>query len=361
MSGTTIAVTGASGLLGQRLLPLLEASPSVGRIVGFDVREPARRTRKLEFRCADVAGTDLKPLLEGVEVVVHLAAVVGCIPDEALMERVNVGGTRRILDAASAVGVRKIVRASSASVYGAWSNNPVPLSEDAPLRPNPGFLPALHDAENERLLGEWRSDHPSSVVTTLRIAPVVGPGAHTMFAAVALGRPPVVVRGATPPVQVVHVDDAASALALAVSLDLDGAFNVAADSWLTHEDAAGLVPRRLVPPLPYEAAERLLAGLWSSGLGEAPPSVLPYLVHPWVVANDRLRAAGWEPRHTNEEAILLGSSGAADHHGALPWVAAVAAVLLGAGGATWWATRRHRRRSFQGRWRARQVSQSGVK
>jgi len=341
MSANTIAVTGASGLLGQRLLPLLEASPAVGRIVGLDVREPARRTSKLEFYSADVAVTDLAPLLAGVDAVVHLAAVTGCISDEDLMEHVNVGGTRRLLEAASATGVRKIVRASSASVYGAWPNNPVPLSEDAPLRPNPGFAPAIQDAENERLLAEWHVDHPGRVVTTLRIAPVVGPGAHTIFAAAATGRPPVVVRGAIPPVQVVHVDDAAAALALAVARDLDGPYNVAADSWLAHEDATGLVARRLVPPLPYEVAERVLAGLWAGGLGDAPPSVLPYLVHPWVVANDQLRAAGWVPRHTNEEAILLGS-GAADSHGALPWVAAVAALLLGAAGATWWAARRRR-------------------
>ena len=343
MSGTTIAVTGASGLLGQRLLPLLDALPGVDRIVGLDVREPARRTSKLEFHCADIAVTDLAPLFVGVDVVVHLAAVTGCISDEELMEHVNVGGTRRILEAASGVGVRKIVRASSAAVYGAWPNNPVPLSEDAPLRPSPGFVPAIHDAENERLLAEWRADHPGCVVTTLRIAPVLGPGAHTIFAAAATGHPPVVVRGAIPPVQVVHVDDAAAALALAVESDLDGAYNVAADSWLAHEDAAGLVPRRLVPPLPYEAAERVLGGLWAGGLGDAPPSVLPYLVHPWVIANDRLRAAGWVPRHTNEEAILLGS-GAADSHGALPWVAAVAALLVGAAGATWWATHRRPRR-----------------
>lgn len=342
MAGTTIAVTGASGLLGQRLLPLLDASGSVDRIVGLDVRDPARRTRKLEFHCVDIATAELKPLLEGVDVVVHLAAVVGCIPDEGLMARVNIGGTRRILEAASTAGVRKIVRASSASVYGAWANNPVPLSETAPLRPNPGFAPALHDAENERLLREWHNEHPSAVVTTLRIAPVVGPGAHTLFATVARGRPPVTVRGATPPMQVVHIDDAAAALAFAVEHDLDGPFNVAADSWLTSEEAAHLVPRAMRPPLPYEAAERLLWALWSTGLGDAPPSVLPYLVHPWVIANDRLKAAGWSPRHTNEEALLLGV-GVPEGHGALPWVVAVGAVLVGAAGATWWATRRRRR------------------
>ena len=61
--------------------------------------------------------------------------------DEALMARVNVEGTRRVLAAAAAVSATRIVRISSATVYGAWPSNPVPLTEDAPLRPNPHFSP----------------------------------------------------------------------------------------------------------------------------------------------------------------------------------------------------------------------------
>ena len=57
------------------------------------------------------------------------------------------------------------------------------------------------------------------------------------------------------------------------------------------------------PALPDEIARRVLQALWSSGLGDAPPELLPYLVHPWVVANDRLRAAGWAPVHSNVDAI----------------------------------------------------------
>jgi nucleoside-diphosphate-sugar epimerase len=143
-------------------------------------------------------------------------------------------------------------------------------------------------------------------------------------------------------VQVTHVDDAASAIAFAASQRLDGAFNVASDGWLTHDDALALFPGRRVPGLPYEAAERALTALWVSGLGDAPPAVLPYLVHPWVVANDRLRAAGWAPRHTNEEAILL-SMPVDGGRGTLPWVAAVGAVLAGVAGATWWLARSRRR------------------
>jgi nucleoside-diphosphate-sugar epimerase len=68
-----VAVTGVSGFLGQRLLPLLDASPHVDRIVGLDIRDPARRARKLEFHRADVLGTDLTPYFRDVSSIVHLA------------------------------------------------------------------------------------------------------------------------------------------------------------------------------------------------------------------------------------------------------------------------------------------------
>lgn len=341
MVGSTIAVTGVAGLLGQRLLPLLDGDATVARIVGLDVRDPARRARKLDLQRVDITSAPLARHFEGCDVVVHLAALVGPIPDDALLQRVNVGGTRRVLEAATAAGVGHIVRASSAAVYGAWANNAVPLNEDALLRPNPGFLPAVHDAECERLLDEWVREASGRSVTMLRVAPVVGPSASSLFARVATGRPPIVVRGATPPLQVTHVDDAASALHLAATGRLAGVFNVAADEWLSHDDATALVPGRRLPALPHDVAERALTALWSSGLGDAPPGVLPYLEHPWVVANDRLRSAGWSPRHTNEEALLLAMP-ADGRRGALPWVAAVAAVLGGVAGATWWLTRRRR-------------------
>ncbi len=337
-----VAVTGVSGCLGQRLLALLDADDAVDSIVGLDVHEPARGARKLEFHRCDVTTADLKPYLEDVDVIAHLAAFVGPSVDLATVRRVNVDATRRLLEAASAVSAARFVKASSAAIYGAWENNPVPLTDDAPLRPNPGFAPALHDAECERLVLEWAEAHPNATTVVLRIAPVVGAGIESLFANAAAGRPPVRVRGVDRLVQVVHVDDAASALAFAVTGELAGVYNVAADGWLTASEAAAVSgggTRR--PQLPYELAERTLRTVWASGLGDAPPEVLPYLVHPWVIANDKLRARGWEPRHTVEEALVL----AGDPDSArspLPWITAVGAVLTGAAGATWWLTRRRR-------------------
>jgi UDP-glucose 4-epimerase len=298
-----IAVTGAAGLLAQRLLLQIDAMHDVTRVVGLDVREPARRIRGFEFHRVDIASHDLAPLLDGVDTVVHLAGVVESTSDRALLRHVDLDGTRRVLAAAGTVGVRRFVQTSSAAVYGAWPNNPVPITEAAPLRPNPGFLPALHDAENERRVARWCEEHPGARATTLRLAPVVGPGAHGVFARAALGRPPVSVRGVDRQIQVVHVDDVASALALAVRGEVDGACNVAADGWLSADAVRGLVGAG-APALPDDLARRVLRALSSSGLGEASPELLPYLRHSWVVANDRMRAAGWRPEHTNESAIL---------------------------------------------------------
>jgi hypothetical protein len=104
-------------------------------------------------------------------------------------------------------------------------------------------------------------------------------------------------------VQVVHVNDLVAALAMVATRDLPGVFNVAADGWLDAPAAAELIPRSNVPALPTEALERMLTRTWELGLGDVPPGVVPYLTHPWVVANDKLKAEGWTPTHSNADAI----------------------------------------------------------
>ncbi len=321
----SVAVTGVSGFVGQHLLPLLDSSPDVGEVVGLDVREPARRGRRLVMRRVDLAGADLDALLGGVDVIVHLAGIVDPIPDDALMARVNVDGTRRLLEAAARAGVRRIVRISPAMVYGAWPTNPVPITEAAPLAPNPGYAPAVQAAEVERLVAEWRRGHPETVVTTLRAAPVLGAGADHLWARL-LARGALSMHDATPPVQCVHADDLAAAVLSAATRDLPGVFNVAADGWLPVESAQE-IRRSRWPSVPAGLAERALHRSWVTGLGDVPPSVVPYLVHPWVVANDRMRATGWAPAHGNEETLLETVDALPPRH-LPPWV--VPAALGGA-------------------------------
>jgi nucleoside-diphosphate-sugar epimerase len=234
------------------------------------------------------------------------------------------------------------VRVSSATVYGAWANNPVPLTEDSPLRPNPGFSPAVQAAEVERLLAEWRDDHPGVVVTTLRAAPVLGPGAERLPSRILLGRPPLRVRHATPPVQAVHVDDLVAALAIVVLSDHPGTFNVASDGWLDHDQARRLLEPSRIPPLPSGLLERVLRVTWDIGIGDVPPGVVPYLRHPVVIANDRLRDLGWVPRHDNEQAVVDGLDSWGPRRSKV-WVALAGGAAVGAAATAWLLGRRWRR------------------
>ena len=94
-----------------------------------------------------------------------------------------------------------------------------------------------------------------------------------------------------------------AALALVATHDLPGAYNVAADGWLDAAEARELIRRPAAPALPAEVLERWLRRTWDLGIGDVPAGVVPYLVHPWVISNERLRAAGWTPTHGNADAI----------------------------------------------------------
>jgi nucleoside-diphosphate-sugar epimerase len=254
----------------------------------------------------DPSAPDLKRILEGVEVVVHLAFAVGPEAEAAANAARNVEDTTRLLDAAASAGVSHLVLLSSAAVYGAWPNNPIPLTEDAPVRPNPGFAFAVQKAELERLAGEWADDHPGATLTILRPAVPMGEE-QTGFLSSALGvRAPVATGDPEVPVQFVHLDDLAAAVAHAARTQLDGVFNVGADGWVSAREAralAGTPPRVRVP----DRVRSLLGRL-----ARTHAAIAPYTVHPWVVATDRLKATGWQPLHSNEETIVETTEG-------MPW------------------------------------------
>ncbi len=121
--GELVAVTGATGFVGQALLM------AAGR-KGIDVRALTRRKQRLrggvEWTLGDLSDkAALKRLMEGASAVIHIAGVVNA-PDPAGFEEGNVQGTLRVIEAAHEMGVGRMVHVSSLSarepqlsVYGA--------------------------------------------------------------------------------------------------------------------------------------------------------------------------------------------------------------------------------------------------
>ncbi|MGH2487795.1 MAG: NAD-dependent epimerase/dehydratase family protein, partial [Ktedonobacterales bacterium] len=149
-------VTGGAGFIGSHITEALLARGGGVRVfdnlsTGSLANLPTCPGDALTFFKADIRDLDaLREAMRGVEVVYHeaaIASVQASIVDPALTLDVNVTGTQNVLLAARDAGVRRVVFASSASVYGDVAK--LPAREDAP--PHPLSPYAAHKLMGERL------------------------------------------------------------------------------------------------------------------------------------------------------------------------------------------------------------------
>ncbi|HJW60171.1 MAG TPA: hypothetical protein VJ931_11130, partial [Actinomycetota bacterium] len=203
-----------------------------------------------------------------------------------------------------------VVLWSSGVVYGAYPDNPVPIPETHPTRPNPEVPAAGVLAESERIALEvFAGDGPvpgdgppGPAVVVLRGAGVWAPSWGTFLSRSLMAPAMVGVRGLDPPLQCLAPADAVSALALAASGRLRGVYNVAPDDWIGAREAARAAGRRRLE-VPQRVAQTTAERLWRAGMSAATAGELAYQMHPWVLGNDRLRQAGWAPTRSSAEAF----------------------------------------------------------
>ena len=189
----------------------------------------------------------VRRLAEGIDVVFHQAAlrITRCADEPRLAVDVLVGGTQSVLEAAVQAGVRKVVAASSASVYGMAERFPTPESHH-PY--NNDTLYGAAKAFNEGMLRSYHAMHGLDYVA-LRYFNVYGPrmdvhGVYTevlvrWMERIAAGRAPLILGDGRQTMDFVHVADIARANLLAASSDVtDEVFNIASGTETSLADLA---------------------------------------------------------------------------------------------------------------------------
>jgi nucleoside-diphosphate-sugar epimerase len=301
-----------------------------------------------------VPPTALEDALAGADVVVLVALPGEPVPGHGWRERqaALVSRTQRLLAAARSAKVRHVVAVTSAVVHGARPDRPL-IHDGEPLQ-------RLDDAARDGLVGDLlavesvlarAARRRSPLLTVLRPAAVVGPGVDTFVTRHFEAPRLLTVRGAAREWQFVHVDDLAAAARLVVERRMSGTFTVGAPDVLTPaqvEGASGMRRIELAAATAFGTAERLhRVGVLPSAPGE-----LAFVVYPWTVASDGLRAAGWVPEHSSAQCLdvlLEGVQGRLAVAGRR--VGARDAAALGAAGAAValigtaaiWRQARHRR------------------
>ncbi len=258
-------------------------------------RRPLPAMPKLVHVTADLCEPAARRALEGVDVLWHLAFQLWRSGGSDQLGPVNLDGTRNVLAAEPG----RVVFASSAAVYGAWPDNPVPLTESHTPRPNREVTYAAEKLEAE---ARCLDAAPTAV---LRLSAVLGPHADARVRRATQGYRLAVpaVRGVGQALQFLDEDDAATALHQAGKSTATGVFNVATDDWLDEDHIARLSGGRVVR-LPLKAmltGSEVAARLRLLPFGADRAVLLngPLALDPTAAAG----AFGWRPSHRSDEVL----------------------------------------------------------
>jgi UDP-glucose 4-epimerase len=249
-----ILITGGAGFIGSHLTEHFQGRADI--VVLDNLRTGYRHNLDglahtfIEGSITDRATVD--HAMQGVDVVFHLAAMIS-VPES--MERphecaaINVLGLLNVLEAAAATGVRKVIHASSAAVYG--DNPTVPKCES--MLPEPHSPYAITKLDGEYYCQMF---HRAGRLNTasLRFFNVFGPrqdpqsayaAAVPIFMQKAFADEPITIFGDGEQTRdFVHVKDIAAALAhVAMRPDLNGTFNVGYGTSMTVNDLASRIVR----------------------------------------------------------------------------------------------------------------------
>jgi UDP-glucose 4-epimerase len=308
----SVLITGAAGYIGRLLTASLARDRrGLSRIVASDVREVpgARRLEGVEYLVSDIRDPGLAPQLtgHGVDTVVHLAAVVTPRPGDTreFLYSVDVEGTRNVLRACVAAGVRKLIITSSGAAYGYHPDNARMLAEGDPLRGNEEFAYAHHKRLVEQLLADYRQRHPELQQLIFRVGTILGESVSNQITALFEKRFVLGLSGVATPFVFIWDGDVVACLEAGIFGDGSGIYNLAGDGAPTLREIAARLDKPYLE-LPEKWVTRALSLLQRLRLTRYGPEQVGFLRHRPVLNNARLKAEfGYRPRYTSREVFEI--------------------------------------------------------
>jgi nucleoside-diphosphate-sugar epimerase len=308
-----VVVIGATGNVGTSLLESLEREVQVQDIVAVARRPPGRQFARTTFAAADIASSDLVPILRGADAVVHLAWLIQPGRTESITYRVNVVGSERVFQAAVDAGVPALLYASSVGAYSPGPKDRL-VDEHWPTEGIRTSFYARHKATVERQLDRLEREQPQMRVVRMRPALIFKAQAATeirrLFAGPLLPRA-LLRPGLIPFVpdvprlrfQAVHSLDVGDAYRRALLSDASGAFNVAADPPIGPPELAEILRARRLK-LPRAALRAAAAATFALRLQPTEPGWVDMAFAVPLLDSTRARAElGWAPAHSGTEAL----------------------------------------------------------
>lgn len=308
-----VALTRAASPLGSTLAE--QVALGGDRVVGLDTR--AGRAADVDWRAGDVASPTVVGALDDVDVLVHLVwdhDFEAALREQPAARRLRLlAEARALTTACAAAGVGHLVVVTSAMVFGARSDNPVPIPDDSPLRTSDteGLVADLLAVEQE--IGSLARLHPGLRLTVVRPAALVGTGVDTMITRHFEAPRLLTLKGTSPEWTFCHAEDLGSALLTVAHEPVPAQVTVSAWGTLSQAEVEEISGMRRVE-LSVQAAQAAADRLHRLGVIPVPATDLAYVMHPWATEPAALAEHGWYPAYDNATCLSVLLEGVRGHH-----------------------------------------------
>ena len=306
-SNQIVAVTGASGYLGSRLLLHLE-DQEVEKLVGFDLNPPPNPIHNIVRYRMDVKDS-IEDIFRShrVTTVIHLASS----PSQNYNRRdsrnardSNLNLLSNVLQSSYKSEVRQIIYISSHTVYGARSDNPIPLTEKAPLLISEEFPYGYEQFLADQTLDTFAEDHPETKVALLRCCPILGPSAANSLFSLFMQPRPVGTSGFDPSFQFLHEDDFAKLITIFINKELSGVFNVAGKGVIFLNEIREMISYRILKVPSYVVNPLLVFSRLVGIRNTQTPMDLDFLRYPTILSTGKLEyVSGFRPAYSSLETM----------------------------------------------------------
>jgi UDP-glucose 4-epimerase len=303
-----VAITGSSGYYGRKMIEYARRKMPETRILGIDV-VPPRSSPPDEFVQLDIRNPEVQATLAkfSPDTIVHLAFVVNPTHNNREMHDINVGGTQNVFAAVRWIQPQRFLLSSSATAYGAWPDNPVPMHETWQLRARENFQYSADKTEIEHRIRDLADELPAVAVAWTRPTIIACGEVRNYLSSLMLNlRFLILPDGNDTPLQFVHVSDCVAATWHILRHSARGPFNIAPPDWLSLTEIAKITNRGAIK-LPLWTIRMATTIWWSLRLPlfEFPPSLYEFIRYPWVVAPTRLQQElGFQFQYSTADTVL---------------------------------------------------------
>ncbi|HET6614221.1 MAG TPA: NAD-dependent epimerase/dehydratase family protein [Kofleriaceae bacterium] len=295
-----VLVTGVCGNIGRLVAARLLASDH--QVIGIDRRPWPEAPAGVDLFNLDIRKRAAEDVFRRTrpDAVIHMATVTHLAIRSEDRYRINLYGTRAVLDNAHRYGARAAIFVGRHTYYGAAPDAPLYHREDDPPMAVTTF-PELADLVAADLYAGsvlWR--YPDLQTSILRMCYTLGASSGGTLAGFIRGPTVPTVLGFDPLFQLMHEDDTAAAIVCALGTGLRGVFNVAGPPPLPLSVIIRETGRRMLP-VP-ELIFRLTLGRF--GLPKLPPAAVTHIKYPVVVDDRAFReATAFAPAHDADAAM----------------------------------------------------------